>query len=256
MKIDRFTKLVFLLNCIVPVTLLGWDAWNGGLGANPVNFALQTTGILALLFLLLSLTVTPASRLTGWGWLGQFRRMLGLNAFFHTALHFFLFFAFDRGASIEDTGSEILMRPYLMVGTVGLVLMAPLAATSTNAMIKRMGRARWKALHRLAYVAAAAGALHYYMLVKADVSQPTAFAAVLGVLLLYRVGAHYWQLRTDAWKYRSAPFAPPTPAPAVENLDWATAGRPSVRRDVRGSYVSPRFGRQPPAFPTSSRVQS
>src|SRR5271169_5990020 len=209
MKIDRITKVVVLLNCIVPVTLLGWDAWNGELGANPVNFAIRTTGILSLLFLLLSLAVTPASRIMGWGWLGQFRRMLGLNAFFHTVLHFFLFFAFDRAASIEDTASEILMRPYLMVGTVGLVLMAPLAATSTNAMIKRLGPTRWKALHRLAYVAAAAGALHYYMLVKADVSQPTAFAAVLGVLLLYRVGAHYWHLRTDAWKYRSGP--PPAP---------------------------------------------
>jgi glycine betaine catabolism B len=205
MKIDRFTKTVVLLNCIVPITLLGWDAWHGDLGANPVNFAIRTTGMLSLLFLLMSLAVTPASRILGWGWLGQFRRMLGLNAFFHTALHFFLFFAFDRGANVGDTASEILMRPYLMVGTVGLVLMAPLAATSTNGMIKRLGPIRWKSLHRLAYVAAAAGALHYYMLVKADVSQPTALATVLGILLLYRLGAHYWQLRTDARKYRSGP---------------------------------------------------
>jgi len=208
MKVDRFTKFLVLLNCLVPVALLGWDAWGGRLGANPVNFAIRTTGILALLFLLLSLTVTPASRVTGWGWLGQFRRMLGLNAFFHAVLHFFLFFLFDRAASISDTVSEILMRPYLMVGAVGLVLMVPLAATSTNAMIKRLGPARWKALHRLAYGAAAAGALHYYMLVKADVSQPVAFATVLGLLLLFRLGAHYWQLRTDAWKYRVAPPAP------------------------------------------------
>src|SRR5271163_4025072 len=177
MKVDRFTKTVVLLNCIVPVTLLGWDAWGGQLGANPVNFAIRTTGILSLIFLVLSLTVTPVSRITGYGWLGQFRRMLGLNAFFHAALHFLLFFGFDRGASVGDTASEILMRPYLMVGTVGLVLMVPLAATSTNGMIKRLGPSRWKALHRLAYVAAAAGALHFYMLVKADVTWPTAFAA-------------------------------------------------------------------------------
>ena len=159
MKVDRFTKSVFLLNCTVPVTLLGWDAWGGRLGANPVNFAIRTTGILSLIFLVLSLAVTPASRLTGWGWLGQFRRMLGLYAFFHAALHFLLFFGFDRAASVGDTASEILKRPYLMVGMVGLVLMVPLAATSTNGMIKRLGPARWKALHRLAYVAAAAGAL-------------------------------------------------------------------------------------------------
>jgi glycine betaine catabolism B len=217
MKVDRFTKCVVLLNCIVPVVLLGWDAWGGRLGANPVNFAIRTTGILSLLFLLLSLTVTPASRLTGLGWLGQFRRMLGLNAFFHTGLHFLLFFLFDRAASIGDTASEILMRPYLMVGTVGLVLMVPLAATSTNGMIKRLGPARWKALHRLAYAVAAAGALHYYMLVKADVRQPIAFATVLGVLLAYRLAAHYWQLRTDALKYR---FAPPA-APPARSKTWA-----------------------------------
>ena len=143
------------------------------------------------------------------------------------------------------------MRPYLMVGTVGLVLMVPLAATSTNGMIKRLGPTRWKALHRLAYVAAAAGALHYYMLVKADVSQPIAFATVLGMLFLYRLGAHYWQLRTDAWKYRSGPHLPrrpsvPAPCGAVENLGRATAGHPSIRRDVRGSYVPPRFGRRAP----------
>src|SRR5271168_1908451 len=111
MKIDRFTKSVVLINCIVPVALLGWDAWSGDLGANPVNFAIRTTGMLSLLFLLLSLTVTPVSRILGWGWLGQFRRMLGLNAFFHAALHFFLFFGFDRAASVSDTASEVLKRP-------------------------------------------------------------------------------------------------------------------------------------------------
>src|ERR1700677_727270 len=111
MKVDRFTKTVVLLNCIVPVTLLGWDAWEGELGADPVNFAIRTTGVLALLFLILSLAVTPVSRITGYGWLGQFRRMLGLNAFFHAVLHFFLFFAFDRAGSLSDTVSEILLRP-------------------------------------------------------------------------------------------------------------------------------------------------
>jgi ferredoxin-NADP reductase/DMSO/TMAO reductase YedYZ heme-binding membrane subunit len=245
MKIDRFTKSVVLLNCVVPVALLGWDAWGGHLGANPVNFAIRTTGTLSLLFLLLSLTVTPASRITGWGWLGQFRRMLGLNAFFHTALHFLLFFAFDRAASVSDTASEILMRPYLMVGTFGLVVMMPLAATSTNTMIKRLGPTRWKVLHRLAYVAAAAAALHYYLLVKADVSQPIAFASVLGMLLLYRLGAHYTQLRADAWKYR---FAPPA-APPARPKSWAGQLRviqtfdetPEVRTFRLASAAGPRL---------------
>jgi glycine betaine catabolism B len=217
MKVDRFTKFVVLLNCITPVVLLGWDALNSKLGANPVNFAIRTTGILALIFLLLTLAVTPLSRITGYGWLGQFRRMLGLNAFFHATLHFFLFYAFDRMASISDTLSEILMRPYLMVGIVGLLVMAPLAATSTNAMIKRLGPSRWKALHRLAYVAAAAGALHFYMLVKADITRPAAFAAVLCSLFLYRLVAHYWQLRTDARKFRAAPRS----APPLRSKSWS-----------------------------------
>ncbi len=96
MKLDPFTKFVLRLNCLVPVILLCWDAWHGRLGANPVNFAILTTGMLALIFLVLTLAVTPASRLSGWGWLGQFRRTLGLYAFFHASLHFLLFFAFDR----------------------------------------------------------------------------------------------------------------------------------------------------------------
>ena len=217
MKVDRFTKSVFLLNCTVPVTLLAWDAWGGRLGANPVNFAIRTTGILSLIFLMLSLAVTPASRITGWGWLGQFRRLLGLNAFFHAVLHFLLFFGFDRAASVVDAASEVLKRPYLMVGMLGLILMAPLAATSTNAMIKRLGPARWKALHRLAYLAATAGALHFYMLVKADVTRPTAFAAVLAMLFVYRLAAHYRQLRADARKYR---FAAQSAAPA-RSKTWA-----------------------------------
>jgi DMSO/TMAO reductase YedYZ heme-binding membrane subunit len=204
MKIDRFTKSVVLLNCLVPATLLGWDALRGNLGANPVNFAIRTTGMLALIFLVLSLAVTPASKLTGYGWLAHFRRMLGLNAFFHATLHFLLFFALDRSASIESTASEILLRPYLMVGAFGLVLMAPLAATSTNAMIKRLGTRRWKALHRLAYLAAVAGALHFYMLVKADVTWPYAFASALGVLFLYRLVSYYLQRRTYARKFGRA----------------------------------------------------
>ncbi len=245
MKVDRFTKTVVLLNCIVPVALLGCDAVGGELGANPVNFAIRTTGVLSLLFLVLSLAVTPVSRITGYGWLGQFRRMLGLNAFFHTVLHFFLFYAFDRGGRIGDTVSEILMRPYLVVGTIGLVLMAPLAATSTNAMIKRLGPSRWKALHRLAYIAAAAGALHFYLLVKADITRPVAFAAVLGLLFLYRLVAHYWQLRTDAWKFRYAATA----AAPVRPKSWAGQLRvahvfdetPNVRTFRLTSAAGPRL---------------
>ena len=204
MKISGFTKTVAILNCAVPVCLLAWDGATNHLGANPVNFAIRTTGLLSLIFLLLSLTVTPAIRLAGWSWLAPFRRVLGLYAFFHAALHFSLFYLFDRGGDVADTISEIGMRPYLIVGIVGLSVMVPLAVTSTNRMIQRLGPKRWKLLHRLAYVAASAGALHFYMLVKADTTRPIVFAGLLGLLFAYRLIAHYLKLRSDSQLYRSA----------------------------------------------------
>ncbi len=224
MKVTRFARFTVLLNCAVPVTLLAWDAWNGQLGANPVNSAIRTTGLLALIFLLLTLLITPVSRIARWSWLGQFRRMLGLCAFFHAVLHFLIFFGFDRAASASSTLSEIIKRPYLMVGTLGLVLLVPLAATSTDAMIRRLGGKRWKALHRLAYVVAVAGVVHYYMLVKADVAQPIAFAVALAILLGYRLAAHYWQLRSAYNTLRSAPAisrATTDTAPAVRRKQWS-----------------------------------
>jgi sulfoxide reductase heme-binding subunit YedZ len=193
----RFAKLLVLINCAVPAALLGWDAWHHQLGANPVNFAILTTGLMALIFLLLTLLVTPLRKLTGLNWLISFRRTLGLYAFFYASLHFLIFFSLDRGFSVSSTLSEMVKRKYLMVGITGLLVMVPLAVTSTNAMIKRLGGKRWRALHRLAYVAAIAGVIHYYMQVKADVRQPLAFAAVLAVLLGWRLVV-YWRQRKPA----------------------------------------------------------
>jgi ferredoxin-NADP reductase/DMSO/TMAO reductase YedYZ heme-binding membrane subunit len=210
MRIDRFTKWVVIVNCAVPVTLLAWDALNGHLGANPVNFAIRTTGILSLIFLVLSLTVTPLMRLAQWSSLGQLRRVMGLYAFFHALVHFGLFYLFDRNGNLRDVLSEIAMRRYLLVGIVGLLVMVPLAVTSTNRMIQRLGPKRWKRLHRLAYLAAAAGALHYYMLVKADTTQPIIFATLFGALFAYRLGAHYVQLRADSHRFHH-----PSPQPAA-----------------------------------------
>jgi ferredoxin-NADP reductase/DMSO/TMAO reductase YedYZ heme-binding membrane subunit len=212
MKVSRFAKSIVLLNCAVPLILLAWDAALGRLGANPVNFAIRTTGILSLIFIILTLAITPASRMTGWGWLGQFRRVAGLYAFFHAALHFLIFFWFDRAASVLGTLSEIAMRTYLMVGIVALVLMAPLAITSTDGMIKRLGPKRWKLLHRLVYVVAIAGALHFAMLVKADLTWPIAFAVPIGLLLAWRLGAHYFQLRRESYQFRNPVAAAPVPA--------------------------------------------
>jgi sulfoxide reductase heme-binding subunit YedZ len=192
----RFAKFLLLVNGAVPLALLGWDACHHKLGANPANFAILTTGMLTLVFLLLTLAVTPLRKITGWHWIISFRRMLGLFAFFHACVHFLLFFSLDRSFSLSGTLSEMLKRKYLLVGSTGLLVMVPLAVTSTNAMIKRLGGKRWRALHRLAYVAAIAGVTHYYMQVKADVRQPLAFAAVLAILLGYRLVV-YWRRRNS-----------------------------------------------------------
>ena len=183
----RFAKLLVLFNGAVPLILLAWDAWHHRLGANPPNFAILTSGLMALIFLVLTMAVTPVRKVTGWNWLLSFRRMLGLYAFFYACVHFLLFFSLDRSFSISGTLAEMVKRKFLIVGSIGLLVMVPLAITSTNGMIKRLGGKRWRALHRLAYVAAAAGAVHYYMQVKADVRQPTVFAAILVLLLGYRV---------------------------------------------------------------------
>lgn len=188
----RFIKLLILVNGAVPAALLAWDAWHHRLGANPVNFAILTTGMSALVFLLLTLLVTPLRKVSGLNWLISFRRTLGLYAFFYACAHFLIFFSLDRSFSISSTLSEMAKRNYLIVGSTGLLVMVPLAVTSTNAMIKRLGGKRWRQLHRLVYVAAAAGVIHFYMQVKADVRRPLAFAAVLAVLLGYRLVV-YWR---------------------------------------------------------------
>lgn len=212
----RFARLLVLVNAAVPAVLLGWDAWHHQLGANPVNFAILTTGMLALIFLLLTLLVTPLRKLSGLNWIIFSRRTLGLYAFFYAALHFLIFFSLDRSFSVSGTVSEMVKRKYLLVGATGLLVMVPLAVTSTNAMIKRLGGKRWRALHRLAYVAAIAGVLHYYMQVKKDVRQPLAFAAVLAVLLGYRL-VDYWRRPRAAPKSNAAPPAPPAAPPPAKS---------------------------------------
>ena len=183
----RFVKFLILVNAAVPGLLLAWDAWHHQLGANPVNFAILTTGMLTLVFLMLTMLVTPLRKITGWNWLIFSRRTFGLYAFFYALTHFSIFFALDRSFSVSSTLTEMAKRKYLIIGSIGLLMMVPLAVTSTNAMIKRLGAKRWHVLHRLAYVAAICGVIHYYMQVKADVRQPLAFASVLAILLGYRI---------------------------------------------------------------------
>ncbi len=202
-----FFRSQVILGGAVPTLMLLWDAQRGQLGANAVNNALHITGILSLVFLFLSLAVTPLRVLTGWNWLIASRRSLGLYGFFYAVLHVIIYVAWDRMGSVVSTFEEIVSRRFLTVGFLAVLLMIPLAVTSTNAMIRRLGAARWKLLHRLAYVVVILGVVHYYMLVKSDVRQPLAFALVLTPLLGFRAVKHYTDLRSDA---RRAVATPPS----------------------------------------------
>ncbi len=182
----KFTKFLAFTNSLVPLTLLLWDAWHDRLGANPLEFVTRTTGMLALVFLLLSLSITPLRMATGYNWLIKFRRMIGLYAFFYALLHFITYLWFDKFFSLKNIVSDTLARPFIAVGMLTFFLLVPLAATSTNGMIKRLGGKRWNKLHKLAYVAGTGGVLHYWMLVKSDTSQPLLFIGALTLLLLHR----------------------------------------------------------------------
>ncbi|MEJ7599767.1 MAG: ferric reductase-like transmembrane domain-containing protein [Kofleriaceae bacterium] len=205
----KFAKRLVLLNGLVPALVLVWDAYRGQLGVNEVNYAIRTTGLVGLIFLTLSLAITPLRRLTGWSMLIAVRRNLGLYGFFYILVHFVIFFVFDRGLSITSTLDEIYERVYLWFGFGALVMMIPLAVTSTDAMLSRLGAKRWKLLHRLNYPIVIAGVLHFYLLVKADVTRPVAFAVIVGALLGYRAVGHYVDLRSELAKAKARRPASP-----------------------------------------------
>jgi len=181
-----YEKVLVFVNSLVPLAMLASDAVRGNLGANPTEAATRITGMLTLVFLMLTLAVTPLRKLTGYGPMAQLRRMVGLYAFFYGCLHLLTYVWFDKVFALGDIVADTFKRPFIFIGMASYLLMVPLAVTSTNAMTKRLGGKRWKQLHRLTYVIAAGGVLHYYMLVKADIRIPVAFAVVLAALLGYR----------------------------------------------------------------------
>ena len=191
MKDTRFAKLVLLVNGLVPLVLLVWDVYRKQVGANPLEFVTRTTGMLTLVFLLISLAVTPLRRVTGLNWLVRFRRMLGLFAFFYGSLHLLTYVAFDRFFHLTTIPGDIFKRRFIAIGMTAFLLMLPLAITSTDKMVKRLGGKRWRRLHRVVYLSGILGALHYYMLVKADVRLPMTFAFLVAVLLGFRIFAKY-----------------------------------------------------------------
>jgi sulfoxide reductase heme-binding subunit YedZ len=183
LKEIKFYKIVVFINSLVPLALMAWDWYHGQLGANPVEFLTRTTGMLTLVFLLVSLAVTPLRKVTSLQWLIQFRRMLGLYAFFYGFLHLTTYIWFDRSFNIKSTIADIYARPFIAIGMFSFFLLVPLAITSTKGWIKRLGGKRWARLHKLVYVAAIGGVVHFWMLVKSDTRLPIRFAFLLVVLL-------------------------------------------------------------------------
>ena len=183
----KFNKILLFTNALVPLGLLGFDAWRGNLGANPVEFFLRTTGVLTLIFLLITLCVTPLRKYFGWNNLVKFRRMLGLYAFFYGFLHLITYSIFDKSFSFSAIVSDVWQRPFIAVGMLAFFLLIPLAVTSTNGMIKRLGGKNWARLHKLTYLIAILGVIHFWMIVKSDVFYPALFGLVLAVLLYYRI---------------------------------------------------------------------
>jgi sulfoxide reductase heme-binding subunit YedZ len=182
----KWAKVAVFALCLEPVLELVWRYWHQALGANPIEFITHETGDWTLRFLLITLTVTPARRLTGLLPLIRFRRMFGLFAFFYACLHFTTYIWLDKFFDVQDMWKDVVKRPFITVGFTAFVVLIPLAVTSTKGWIRRLGR-RWQTLHRLVYFAALAGVIHYYWLVKSDVRLPLMYGGILGVLLLYRV---------------------------------------------------------------------
>jgi sulfoxide reductase heme-binding subunit YedZ len=187
MKDTRFARLVLFVNALVPLILLLWDVWHRRVGANPLEFVTRTTGMLTLVFLVLSLAVTPLRKVTGVYEIVKLRRMLGLFAFFYGLLHLMTYVAFDRFFNLKSVPADVLRRPFIAIGMTAFGLMFPLAITSTNKMVKRLGGKTWGRLHRIVYLAGLAGVLHYWMLVKSDTRLPLTFAFIVALLLGYRL---------------------------------------------------------------------
>lgn len=185
----RLTKSMVFAVCLLPFVILWMRAFEVGglgLGANPIEELLHQLGRWGLKFLLLGLAITPLRRLTGWNWLIRYRRMLGLYAFFYILLHFLTYAVLDQGLAVTLIAEDVVKRPYITLGMIALLLMFPLAITSTKGMMRRLGK-RWQKLHRSVYVIAIAGVWHFYWQEKLDTLDAMTYATVLAILLLSRI---------------------------------------------------------------------
>lgn len=183
----RWTKVAVFILCLCPLGLLGWDAYSGNLGANPIEKITHATGDWTLRFLLITLSITPVRKILRIPALIKFRRMLGLYAFFYGFLHFVTYIWLDKFFDVHEMLVDIAKRKFITIGLTAFILLIPLAITSTSGWIRRLGGKRWQALHRLIYLSAIAGVIHYLWLVKADIREPLKYATILAILLVYRV---------------------------------------------------------------------
>jgi len=186
---SKWTKILVFVLCLVPLGLLIWQGFHNDLTLNPVQYVEHTTGDWVLRFLAMTLAITPLRKMLRLPQLIRFRRMLGLFAFFYVCLHFTTWVWLDRYFDWRQMLDDVVKRPYITVGFAGFLLLIPLAVTSTAGWIRRLGGKRWQLLHRLIYVSAILGVIHYYWLVKSDVRKPLEYAFTIGALLLWRIGA-------------------------------------------------------------------
>jgi sulfoxide reductase heme-binding subunit YedZ len=197
-QVEILKGVLFVLALLPFVRLIAFGFLER-LGANPIEFITRNTGDWTLYFLCITLAVTPLRRLTGWNWLIRLRRMLGLFSFFYVVLHFMTFFWFDHFFDIEEMWRDVIKRPFITVGFIAFVLLIPLAATSTNAMVRRLGAKRWLWLHRLMYLILPLGILHFWWMKagKNLLAQPILFATIVTTLLLLRMFFKYQSRKTS-----------------------------------------------------------
>jgi len=198
MKDTRFSKLLLFINGLVPLVLLLWDVYRKQVGANPLEFVTRTTGMLTLVFLMITLALTPVRKITGLNWIAKFRRMVGLYAFFYGTLHLVTYLWFDRFFNLRSIVGDVAQRPFIALGMTAFFLMVPLAITSTNKMVKRLGGKRWAVLHKLVYAAGIAGVIHFWMLVKSDKRLPLTFGFILLLLLGHRLFLKFYPPESQA----------------------------------------------------------
>ena len=187
-------KPIVFVMALAPLAVLIFQVFTGRTSANPAEDIMLTTGIWAFRFLLATLAITPLRRITGWNRLIQYRRMLGLFAFFYATMHLLSYIAFDRFFAFGEILGDIAKRPFITAGMLAFVAMVPLAVTSTKGWIRRLGR-RWQQLHRLIYLSAMAAALHFIWKVKVPFGEPVYYAAIVAVLLIFRI---VWRVRSTS----------------------------------------------------------